>query len=167
MQMIRGSFFPGFLYLNQKFSMSETQDPQKPSEDVISDYYDGVKKLEMEGYEAGIKKARNALFVTADLFLLWEIIALSSAGFGVPPLAILIIALEVGSFVALALWTKTKPYTAIIVGLIVFVLLWILAIVLAGGKAVYSGIIIRIIILVNLISALKPAKAWEDLKKNG
>lgn len=160
--------------------MSEEQQPQEKSnlfpdqvsqeqtsqpENVISDYYDGMKKMEMEGYESGIKKARNALFVTAGLFLFWEIIALARYPGPVPSLTYLIIAVEVGTFIALGLWTKTKPYTAIVVGLVVFVLLWIAAIALAGGQAVYSGIIVRVIILVNLISALKPAKAWEDLKK--
>lgn len=149
--------------------MSENQNPdnlQKPSEDVISDYYEGVKQLEMEGYQNGIKKARNALFITAALYLVWEIIGLTQLGGQIPPLVIVFVAVEVGSFVGLALWTKSRPYTAIIIGIILFVLLWVAAIVLVGGKAIYGGIIVRIIILVNLISALKSAKAWEDLKKN-
>lgn len=163
-----------FCTLIKSFTMSENQNPdneqQQPSENVISDYYDGVKQLEMEGHRTGIKKARNALFITAGLFLIWEAIAIGQTGVSLsmlPPAFIVIVVAEVGSFVGLALWTKTKPYTAIIVGIILFILLWVAAIVLVGGRAIYGGIIIRIIILVNLISALKPAKAWEDLKKNG
>jgi len=154
--------------------MSENQNPenpQKPSEDVISDYYDGVKQLEKEGYETGIKKARNALFITAGLFLIWEAIAIGRIGIPIsqlPPAFIAIVVAEVGSFIALAFWTKTRPYTAIVVGIILFVLLWVLAVVVSEDKtkAITGGIIVRIIILVNLISALKPAKGWEDIKKN-
>jgi len=152
--------------------MPENQDPDKnqpSSENEIADYFEGVKKVEMLGLETGIKKARNALFVTAALVLIGEIISIAAAGAGFPPLAIVVIAVEVGIFVGLAFWTKTKPYTAIIVGLIVFILLWILAIVIASreGKPIYSGILVRIIIISILISALKSAKAWEDLKKTG
>lgn len=149
--------------------MSENQKPGdtgQPSEDVISDYYDGVKQLEMEGYETGIKKARNALFITAALIVIGEVIAVARLGVGFPPIAILIIAIEAGLFIGLALWTKSKPYTAIIIGLILFILFWVLQVVLNGGAGIYSGIIVKVIIIVVLVGALKPAKAWEDLKKN-
>lgn len=146
--------------------MSENQnDPAPKSENAISDYYEGVKNLEVQGYETGIKKARTALFVTAALLLIGEIIAASATDFAFTPLMIGIIVVEVGIFVALGLWTKTKPFSAIIIGLIVFILIWIAGIIVIGDRAIYSGIIVKIIILVSLISALKPAKAWEDAKK--
>jgi hypothetical protein len=147
--------------------MPEDQSPANPhqSGDEIADYYDGVKKLEMEGHQTGIKKARNALFITAAVLLLGEIITASMTNAEWTPLMIGVIVVEVGTFIALAFWTKSKPYTAIIVGIILFILLWVLAIATVGGRAAYSGIIVRIIILSVLISALKPAKAWEDLKK--
>lgn len=149
----------------QNNPQQNTSSENHPEENVIHDYYEGMKEMEMQGYESGIKKARTALFVTAGLFLLWEIIAVARFEGQVPGLTYLIIALEVGTFIGLGLWTKTKPYTAIIVGIIVFFLLWVAAIATAGNKAIYSGIVVRIIILVSLFTALKPAKAWEDLKK--
>lgn len=139
--------------------------PDKPSEDVISDYYEGVKDLEMQGHETGIKKARNALFITAALLLVSELIQASSTNFEFTPLLIVFIVIEVGIFVGLALWTKSKPYTAIIIGLILFILLWILTIALTDISAAFRGILVRIIIIASLASAIKPAKAWEDLKK--
>lgn len=143
-----------------------TGNEQKPhSEHEIAEYYEGVKELEMKGHETGIRKARNALFATAGLFLIGEIISASVSGTPWTPVLIAIVAVEVGVFVALGFWTKTKPFTAIIVGIVIFVLLWVLAIVVIGGKAAYSGILVKIIILSFLISAIKPAKAWEDLKK--
>ena len=148
--------------------MTENNDnPNLPKQgDEIANYYEDVKKKKMEGHAGGIRKARNALFVTAAILLIGEIITASASGMEWTPLSIAIIAVEVGVFIALAFWTKSKPYTAIIVGIIFFLLLWVLAIVVIGGKAAYSGILIRIVILSVLISALKPAKAWEDLKKS-
>ena len=148
--------------------MSENQNnpnPEVPQENAISDYYDGVKKLEMEGYESGIKKARTALFVTAALLLIGEVISVSMSGLEWTPLLIGIVAIEVGIFIALGFWTKTKPYSAIIIGLIVFILYWILTIVVNGPEAAIKGIIVKIIIIVYLVQAIKPAKAWEDTKK--
>ena len=150
--------------------MSENQNPdnqQPPAENEIADYYDGVKKLEMEGHETGIKKARNALFVTAVVIFIGELVSAGVSGIEITPLLIGIALVEAGIFVGLGFWTKTKPYTAIIVGLIVFILMWVLAIAVTGGRAAYSGIIVRIIIISYLVSALKHAKAWEELKKNG
>ena len=148
--------------------MSDNQHPttqETPKENVISEYVDGVKKMEMQGYESGIKTASTALFVTAFLVLLGEVLSVSMAGLEWTPLMIGVVAIEVGIFIALALWTKTKPYTATVVGLIVFILYWIAAIALNGGEAAYKGIIVKVIIIVTLVQAIKPAKAWEDTKK--
>jgi Ca2+/Na+ antiporter len=148
--------------------MAETTNtPEKhKSEDVIADYYDGVKDLEIQGYETGIKKARTALFVVAGLTLVAELIAVNSSPYPLTPLVIGIIAIEVGIFIGLAFWTKSKPYTAILIGLIAYIALWILSIVINGTENAIRGILFKIIIIVYLIQALKPAKAWEDAKKN-
>jgi hypothetical protein len=148
--------------------MTEDPNSQPSTEtkgDEIANYYDDVKKMDMQGYEAGIKKARNALYVTALLILIGELISASAMGIALTPMLIGVALFESGIFVALALWTKTKPYTAIIVGLIVFILMWVISIAVLGGKAAYSGIIVRIVIISYLVSALKPAKAWEETKK--
>jgi hypothetical protein len=139
--------------------------PEEKKEDVIADYYEGVKDLEMQGYESGIKKARNTLFVTAGLVFLSEMLGASIQGIPITALLVGIAAVEAGLFVALGFWTKTKPFTAIIVGLILFIGLWVLTIALTSAEAIYKGILVKIIIISYLASALKPAKAWEDAKK--
>lgn len=151
----------------EKEQIKETNDAniEKKEEDVIADYYDGVKELEKQGHESGIKKARNALYVTAVLVFVGELIGASMSNIPLTPLVIGIALLEGGVFAALAYWTKKKPFTAIIIGLILFVLLWVATIILAEGISKGSGFIIRIIIIVNLVQAIKPAKAWEDLQK--
>ncbi len=136
------------------------------SQDAIADYYEGVKDLELQGYESGIKKARTALFVVAALTLVAELVGIASSPYPFTPLVIAIIAAEVGIFVALAFWTKTKPFAAIVTALIIFVVLWIAAIVINGPETIFRGIIFKIIIVVYLVQSLKPAKAWEDAKNN-
>lgn len=145
--------------------MSADQTPNPSSENEISDYYEETKKLEIQGYETGIKKARTTLFVTAAIIFVSELVMASVAGIGLTPVLIGIAVLEAGIFVGLGFWTKTKPFAAIITGLVLFILMWIAAIATTDGKAAYSGIIVRIVIIVYLISAIKPAKAWEDIKK--
>lgn len=136
------------------------------NENEISDYYEGLKQLEIQGYETGVKKARTALFVTAGLLFVGELISVVLAGLTLTPLLIGIALIESGIFVGLAFWTKTRPYTAIIVGLVIFVGLWILAIIASGFMGAIGGIIVRLIIISYLTRALKPAKAWEDARKN-
>jgi hypothetical protein len=148
-------------------SENEQKPPVTPeSENPIADYYEGVKQLEIQGHETGIKKARTALFVTAGLLLLGELLTAGLQNIHITPLIIGIALFEAGIFVGLALWTKTKPYTAIIVGLIIFIGFWVLAIITSDdGSGIYKGIIVKIIIISYLVSALKHAKGWEEAKK--
>ena len=139
--------------------------PPEENKDVIADYYDGVKQMEMEGHETGIKKARNALFVTAVLVTVSELITARAQGFDFTPLIVGIALAEGGVFAALAFWTKKKPFSAIVVGLILFLLLWAVVIYVNGVTGIYSGIIFRVIVIVYLAQAIKPARAWEQLKK--
>ncbi len=148
--------------------MEEDQQANNPaSENEIADYYEGVKKMELEDYQRGIKKARNVLFVTAVLIFIGEMISAGASQAGITPLVIGIALIESGIFVGLGFWTKTKPYTAIIVGLIIFILIWIVAITVLGLRGAYSGILVRIIVISYLVSALKPARAFEEMKKSG
>lgn len=147
--------------------MPENESPAtEENKNEITEYYEGVKRLEIQGYESGIKKARNTLFFTAALFFISELILGAVADVEFTPLFFAIIIIQSGIFVALAFWTKRKPYAAILIGLIYFLLLWGLSIVLYGGEAAYKGIIVKIIIITFLVKAIKPAKAWEEAKKN-
>ena len=149
--------------------MSENQQPPvepRTEQHPIADYYDGVRQLEIQGYESGIKKARTALFVTAALVFAGEMIAAAIANIPITALVIGIALIEAGIFVGLAFWTKTRPYSAIMTGIVIFIGFWIFAIVVSGFTGAVSGILVRIIILSYLISAVKPAKAWEQAKKS-
>lgn len=99
-------------------------------------------------------------------------IAMFAGGGGFNVYILLIAIIEAAIFIALAIWTKKKPYTAIMIGLITFITIMLIA---AAGlaysdgitgflKGIFSGIIVKVIILVNLIKALKDAKILEEAK---
>ncbi len=88
------------------------------------------------------------------------------------PLVIGVILVETGIFVALGFFTKSKPYTAIILGLIAFVLIIGFSATIYGlregsagvVKALFGGIIVKILIFISLVRPLKDAKELQQLK---
>ncbi|MBL7741701.1 MAG: hypothetical protein JNK14_20955 [Chitinophagaceae bacterium] len=142
-------------------------------ENIVSDYAEELKQIEMQGYETAVRKARNALFWTAGLIFLGEMISMLRSETGFEPIILGIAIIEAGIFIALALWTKKKPYTAVVTGLIAFLgIIAFSAVVFgilegAGGviKSLASGIIVKIIILVTLIKALSDARALQKAKE--
>jgi hypothetical protein len=140
------------------------------SEDVITNYAEEIKQIELEGNERTVKKARNALFWTAGLLLAGEIISSFRGGYDLSPYVIGVIIIEVGTFIALALWTKKKPYTAIITGIIIFIALQLFSAVITGKeegatgifKVLVSGILVKIVILVALFRAVGDAKELQQ-----
>jgi hypothetical protein len=141
--------------------------------DVIADYASELQQLEMEGYERAVRKAKNALFWAGGLIFLGEMISMFSSGAGFSLIIFIIALMEAGIFITFAFWTKKKPYAAVISGLIAFIGIIILGAVANGItdgapgvlKALFSGIIVKVIILVNLILPLKDAKALQQVKQ--
>ncbi len=144
--------------------LPELPDQQKAEENVIADYYDGMKQLEMQGHETSIRKARNTLFVAAVLVFIGEMYSISQLPDGISPLAITIVLIESGIFVALAFWTKKRPYSAILTGIILIFLYWGLS-VYASPENIFRGVLARIVMIVYLVRATGDAKKWEELKK--
>lgn len=142
--------------------------------DSIAHYHDDVQQIELEGYQNMVRKARNALFWTAGLVFAGEMIAMYSTSGQFNIYVFIIALLEAGIFIGLALWTRKKPYTAIVAGLITFIGIMLIAAVAnayetgAAGllKALFSGILVKVAILVTLIRALNGSKALQEAKEN-
>jgi hypothetical protein len=147
--------------------------PSEKQENVIADYASELKEIEMLGFATAVRKARNALFWTAGLLFLGEMIGMMRDDTGFDPIVFGIAVVEAGIFVALALWTKKKPHTSVVTGLIAFIGIIILSVIANGMidgsegvmKALVSGIIVKVIILVTLIKALNDAKALQTAKE--
>ena len=148
--------------------------PEEHKDDLISDYVDEIRQAEIEGYEPAVRKARNALFLAAGLIFAGEIISMAKDGEGFDYTLVLVALGEAGIFIALALWTRKRPYSAVVGGLIAFIGIYLLAAVFNGMlfgmtgilKALGGGIIFKIFILGALIRALSGAKVLQLHKKN-
>lgn len=145
----------------------------EPEQDVIANYVNDLRDEEIEGYTKAVRRARNALYVAGVLIFIGEMIGMAQLPAGLRPLAIGIALVEAGIFIVLALWTKKKPYTAVVTGLIAFIGIILLGAIVKAieegseGFAIglFSGLLIKIIILVNLISPLRDAKALQNAMK--
>ncbi len=165
--------FTAFLILCKSVNMTQENNSNESRENVIADYANELKQIEIEGYELAVRKARNALFWAGGLVFLGEMIAMFRQDLGFQPLLFIIALAEAGIFIGLAFWTKKKPYTAVVSGLIAFIGIILLSVVINGMvegsagvlKAIFGGIIVKVIILVNLILPLKDAKALQEAGK--
>ena len=154
--------------------MEPVQQPEENNPDLIAGYHDDIRQIELEGYEIGVRKARNALFIAAGLILLQEFIAIARlpAGYEVDPFSYLYISVIVGIFIALAFWTKKKPFTAIVMGLVAFIAYLILVAVVNGYvegaegvfKAIIGGWLFKIFIFAALIRPLSDARELQRAK---
>lgn len=153
--------------------MIQENNPPDQQQSVIADYANELKQIEIEGYEQAVRKARNALFWAGGLIFLGEMIAMYGEGLGFQPLLLAIALVEAGIFIGLALWTKKRPYTAVVSGLIAFIGIILFSVIVNGMvdgsagvlKALFGGIIVKVVILVNLILPLKDAKALQEARK--
>ena len=134
--------------------------------DLITDQINLLRQIEIEGYQIGVKKARNALFWVAGLILAGELFSMYRSGTGFS-LYVLVYALIV------AFWTKARPYTALLIGLIGYIAYILLVIAVngmvdgAGGflKAALSGIIVRAVIIIILVRSIPDARKLQEAIK--
>lgn len=153
--------------------MTTTNENPDQQKDVIADYANEIQQIHLEGNERSVRRARNALFWAGGLIFFWEMVAMFRAT-GFDPLIFTIALIEGGIFIGLAFWTRKKPYTAILTGLIVFIAFIALSILIYGMaeggvgilKALFSGIVVKVIILVNLILPIKDAKELQESRNN-
>ena len=120
------------------------------------------EEFSMEGYDKHIRNARIMLYVLAGLTFLSIyslfpfddnpmrlILAISIAAFGIV-------------FIVLALWTKKKPYYAILTALIIFLVMEGLA-ALIDPVSLWQGWLLKIAVIVLLLLGLRNAKESQDM----
>jgi len=122
-------------------------------------------EFSLEGYDKSIKNARNALFVVAAIQVIFGIISAAAIG-GDEALPLIIVTSVIGIvFFLLGLWTKSKPYTAILIGLILFVSLHVIE-AIAEPSSIGKGIIMKVLVIVYLVKSINDAKEAQEMKKN-
>jgi Na+/proline symporter len=136
--------------------------PEEVQQDQIAGYHDDIRQIQLEGYEFGVKKARNALFVAAAALLLGFFISLAQTQGQFIEYLLLLFGPLIVIFILLGLWTKKKPFTAIVVGLIVFVGFWV-GFSILDPVNIFAGILVKIFVLAALIRPLKDAKELQQV----
>ena len=118
------------------------------------------------GYDKHIRQARNAIFWVAGL-LTANVAMLFMREGEVNEymwLDFLVYGGFIGAFIFLGFFTKKKPYTAIIMALILYTLFILLNAVIEP-MTLLKGILFKIITYVFLIKAINDAKEAQEMKK--
>jgi hypothetical protein len=119
-----------------------------------------------QGYDKHIKQARNAIFAVAILITISVLfLAFNNSDYNEYIwLDVLIYGVFVAGFVFLGLWTKKKPYYAIVGALILYAIFIALNAAL-DITTLYKGIILKIIVVVLLVKGINDAKETQERKE--
>ncbi|MFN8250806.1 MAG: hypothetical protein U0V75_02905 [Ferruginibacter sp.] len=144
----------------------EENKPQDPAPENNAETIFTGDEFSMEGYDKHIRQARNTLFIAAGILFLNAMILFSKFEFDLELLWLdyLLWVVYIGGFIALGLWTKKKPYYAIIGGLILFGAFIVINALLEPGT-ILSGLIFKIAVIVFLIKGLNDAKNAQQMKE--
>lgn len=118
------------------------------------------------GYDKHIRQARNAIFWVAGLLTVNVAMLFMREGevYEYMWLDFLIYGGFIGAFIFLGFFTKKKPYTAIIMALILYTLFILLNAVIEP-MTLLKGILFKIITYVFLIKAINDAKEAQEMQK--
>jgi hypothetical protein len=124
------------------------------------------EEFSMEGYDKHIRQARNACFIGAGLLLVNAVILFSKYPFDIELLWFdyLLWALYIGGFIACGIWTKHKPYYAIIGGMIILGLFIVINAII-DPASIIDGWIYKVGIAVALFKGLQDAKQAQQMKE--
>ena len=125
------------------------------------------EEFSMTGYDKHIRQARNSLFAIAILLFINVVILYYSNQDYAEYIWIdlLVYGGFIAAFIALGFWTKKKPYTAIVSGLVLYGLFIFLNAII-DPVTIVKGIIFKVFVIVLLIKGLKDAKEAQALKEN-
>lgn len=145
--------------------MENNKDQQPTETDNASSIFT-ENEFSTEGYDKHIRQARNAIFWVAGLltFNVGVLYLTTEAYSEYIWIDLLIYGLFIGAFVFLGFFTKKKPYTAIIIALILYTLFIVMNAVL-DPTTILKGILFKIITYVFLIKGINDAKEAQEMQK--
>ena len=147
-------------------------EPMNDNENPISNFIDELNESDRDFHERAVRKARNILYGVGILVFISEMIPMFFSDTGFNWLILIVALVESGVFVGFALWTKRKAYSALTGGLIAFIAFLCFTLIVntyndgivGAMKAIFSGIIIKVAILVTLVRALSNAKQLQAIQ---
>jgi len=115
----------------------------------------------MNGYDKHIRNARIMLFILAALTLvpLAQLMPFNDSRSWIAAGIVLVFA---AIFVFLALWTRKRPYTAIMTALIFFVAMLVLS-AFMDPAAILQAWVLKIVVIVLLILGLRNGKEAQNM----
>lgn len=138
----------------------DTGNTEQPKDILTSD-----EEFSMAGYDKHIRNTRIMLFIIAGLQLI-PLLTLGSLPDESKMVVVIVSVIAAAVFVGLGIWTKYKPYTAIIVALSVYLGIIVLTAIGGGVATIFQGIIVKSIVVVLFILGLRNAKEIEEARKN-
>jgi hypothetical protein len=123
-------------------------------------------EFSMEGYDKHIRHARNACYIGAAILLVNAIVLFYQYPFNLEVfwLDYLLWTLYIGGFIACGIWTKHKPYYAIIGGMIILGLFIVINAII-DPATIIGGWIYKLGIAVTLFKGLQDAKQAQQMKE--
>jgi hypothetical protein len=143
----------------------ENNNEQQNETTENSDSIFTATEFSMAGYDKQIRQARNAIFWVAGLLTFNVAVLFIGADYidEYMWVDLLVYGLFIAGFVFLGFFTKKKPYTAIILALIIYTV-FIALNALLDPSTILKGILFKIITYVFLIKGLKDAKEAQYIK---
>ncbi len=135
--------------------------PQRGLEDDQKKFITNKRILliQLDGMHDKVKKARNALFITAGFMLLNYGVASAILGASV----MIEGGIVCGAFIGFGFWANKNPFPAVLTGLIFLLTLYVLYAII-DLATIYSWVIVKIAIIVTLIYGLKAALQAKKFK---
>lgn len=135
----------------------------EPNSDKPVDIFEEID-FDIREHNKQIKQSRNTIFIVAVIQFLFGIVSGHQIGgemgwlvFGVAGFIAII-------FLILGIWTKKKPYTAILIALIFYSSLLVIDLIILPSTVV-KGIIIKLFIIGYLVRGLGKAKEAQHWAK--
>ena len=137
--------------------MEEQKKEPNPEETIFEE-----ADFSMEGYDKHVRNARNMLFVISGLQLL-PLLFLGPLTMSARLLAAAIYIIVSAIFFVLALWTKQKPYAALLCASIVYVALIAINGIL-DRNTLLQGAVVKAIIIFFFIIGIRNARDAQRMK---
>jgi hypothetical protein len=144
----------------------EKENIPEPNNESNTETIFSEQEFSMEGYDKHIRQARNTLFIAAGILFVNAIVLFSKYPFDMEVMWLdyLLWTVYIGGCIALAFWTKKKPYYAIIGGLIL-IGVFILVNAIIEPKTIFAGMIFKIAIIVFLFKGLNNARDAQQMQE--
>jgi len=133
-----------------------------PTDSVLLDVAD------MSGYDKNIRNGRTWLYVITGMQILLGIYESTTLKDVDSITKWVVFGIDAGLgllFLACALWSYKKPYTAFLTALILYIIITVAAFIIEPAN-INFGIIIKIVVVVALFRAVKDAREIEELKSH-